>query len=63
FDPSNPYANWPSYAQLPLIPSFPTKAAWGVWGDTDQFGALNHITNATILASKEEIQTGRAFNL
>ena len=25
------YANWPNYEQLPLHPSFPTKAAWGVW--------------------------------
>lgn len=31
FDASDPYANWPSYDQLPLDPSFPTKAAWGVW--------------------------------
>jgi len=27
----NMYANWPSYDQLPLHPSFPMKAAWGVW--------------------------------
>ncbi|KAJ6564220.1 hypothetical protein B0H19DRAFT_891203, partial [Mycena capillaripes] len=63
FNPSDPYSNWPSYDQLPLDPSFPTKAAWGVWGNTDELGALNHITNATILAAKSEIQTGRAFNL
>ncbi|KAJ7614242.1 hypothetical protein DFH06DRAFT_1307585 [Mycena polygramma] len=63
FNPSNPYANWPTYDQLPLDPSFPTKAAWGVWGNTDELGALNHITNATIVAAKSEIQTGRVFNL
>ncbi|KAJ7618286.1 hypothetical protein DFH06DRAFT_1236829 [Mycena polygramma] len=63
FNASDPYANWPTYDQLPLDPSFPTKAAWGVWGSTDQLGALNHITNATILAAKSEIQTGRVFNL
>lgn len=61
------YANWPSYSQLPLHPSFPTKAAWGVWnnGDlTDEYGALNHITNATILAAaNSEIKLGRAINL
>jgi hypothetical protein len=28
---SDIYANWPTYDQLPLHPSFPTKAAWGVW--------------------------------
>lgn len=31
FDADNLYANWPSYRQLPLDPSYPTKAAWGVW--------------------------------
>ncbi|KAJ7448934.1 hypothetical protein FB451DRAFT_1288173 [Mycena latifolia] len=62
-DASNLYANWPSYDQLPLHPSFPTKAAWGVWGATDELGALNHITNSTILAASREINLGRAFNL
>ncbi|KAJ7018906.1 hypothetical protein C8F04DRAFT_357866 [Mycena alexandri] len=63
FNASDPYANWPTYDQLPLDPSFPTKAAWGVWGDTDELGALNHINTTTILAAKSEIQTGRVFNL
>jgi hypothetical protein len=30
FDSEDVYANWPSYEQLPLDPSYPTKAAWGV---------------------------------
>ncbi|KAJ7214043.1 hypothetical protein GGX14DRAFT_444880 [Mycena pura] len=59
----NIYANWPTYDQLPLHPSFPTKAAWGVWGATDELGSLNHIRNATILAAKSEIQLGQTFNL
>ncbi|KAJ7861422.1 hypothetical protein B0H14DRAFT_2742239 [Mycena olivaceomarginata] len=60
---SDIYANWPTYDQLPLHPSFPTKAAWGVWGADDELGALNHIRNATILDAKNEIKLGRAFNL
>ena len=81
FEPENLYENWPSYDQLPLDPSYPTKAAWGVWvitpseaikldslteilqGADDIEGALNHITNATILAATGEIKLGRAFNL
>lgn len=60
----NRYTNWPSYDQLPLDPSYPTKAAWGVWGSDDAHGALNHITEDTILsAARSEIQTGRAINL
>jgi hypothetical protein len=31
FDVGDVYSNWPSYDQLPLDPSYPTKAAWGVW--------------------------------
>ncbi|KAF7341142.1 hypothetical protein MVEN_01848900 [Mycena venus] len=60
------YANWPTYDQLPLHPSFPTKAAWGVWVRVcrlELLGSLNHIRNVTILAAKSEIQLGRAFNL
>jgi hypothetical protein len=80
FDAGDMYANWPSYDQLPLDASYPTKAAWGVWvssphhhlhwDDTESFqgaddvqGALNHITNATILAARDEIKLGRAINL
>lgn len=57
------HANWPSYDQLPLNSSYPTKAAWGVWGTDDELGALNHITNDTILAASQTIQEGRAFPL
>ncbi|KAF8191010.1 hypothetical protein K438DRAFT_1521373, partial [Mycena galopus ATCC 62051] len=63
FNGSDIYANWPTYDQLPLDPSFPTKAAWGVWGATDELGALNHIRNSTILDAKSEIQLGQTFNL
>ncbi|ESK83627.1 hypothetical protein Moror_12037 [Moniliophthora roreri MCA 2997] len=63
FNSSDVYANWPSYDQLPLDPSFPTKAAWGVWGADDQLGALNHITPETIKAAKAEIEHGVAINL
>lgn len=58
------YADWPTYDELPLDPSHPTKAAWGVWGAEDVYGALNHITQATILsAAQSEIRTGLAINL
>ncbi|KAI0149488.1 putative cyclase-domain-containing protein [Xylariaceae sp. FL1272] len=56
------YANWPSYDELPLNKSYPTKAAWGVWGAKDEHGALNHITPKTIAASRT-IREGRAFHL
>ncbi|KAK7438382.1 hypothetical protein VKT23_017994 [Stygiomarasmius scandens] len=63
FNMSDMYANWPSYDQLPLHPSFPTKAAWGVWGAEDELGALNHITPDTIKAAFAEVQEGIAISL
>jgi hypothetical protein len=56
FDPNvDLYANWPPYDALPLDPSYPTKAAWGVWGAEDEHGALNHITKETVLAASQTI--------
>ncbi|KAK0479055.1 hypothetical protein EDD18DRAFT_1207658 [Armillaria luteobubalina] len=63
YNSSDLYANWPTYQDLPLHSSFPTKAAWGVWGPEDEFGALNHITPATIQAAKSEIREGIAISL
>lgn len=63
FKRSDPYADWPSYSQLPLDPSYPTKAAWGVRGANDTLGALNHITNITIQVAAREVKLGWAFNL
>ena len=64
FDPGTDlYANWPSYDDLPLDPSFPTKAAWGVWGAADELGALNHITDGTIRSASSEISLGLAIPL
>lgn len=64
YAPPSPYADWPTYDELPLDSSSPTKAAWGVWGADDSLGALNHITAATILsAAQSEIRTGLAINL
>ncbi|KAH7018104.1 uncharacterized protein B0I36DRAFT_354417 [Microdochium trichocladiopsis] len=64
FDRSNAlYANWPSYDELPLDKSYPSKAAWGVWGADDELGALNHITNETILAAAAEVKLGQAIPL
>jgi hypothetical protein len=63
FDRANPYENWPSYSQLPLNSTYPSAAAWGVWGADDVYGALNHITPATILAATKEIKLGLTIPL
>jgi hypothetical protein len=63
FDRANPYVNWPSFSQLPLDSSYPTGAAWGVWGADDVYGALNHINATTITAASKEIKIGRTIPL
>ncbi|KFA54522.1 hypothetical protein S40293_08937 [Stachybotrys chartarum IBT 40293] len=63
FSRENLYENWPTYDELPLNASYPTKAAWGVWGADDELGALNHITNETIISAAAEIQLGLAVPL
>jgi len=63
-DSQDKYADWPAYEALPLNASHPFRAAWGVWGDKDELGGLNHITNQTILsAARSEVQIGKAINL
>lgn len=35
---------FPTYDQLPISPKYPKGTAWGVWGDNDNLGTLNHLT-------------------
>ncbi|KAH8894168.1 putative cyclase [Thozetella sp. PMI_491] len=50
-----------AYDQLPLDSTYPTKAAWGVWGADDEHGALNHITNQTVVDALSEVKLGLAI--
>ncbi len=55
----------PRYDDLPRPPDDPTglPLSWGVWGPDDQVGTLNRITDATVAAARDEIRTGRRFNI
>jgi hypothetical protein len=35
----------PSYRQLPVRPEAPPGSSWGLWGDDDQLGTLNLLTD------------------
>ncbi|MEO3474737.1 hypothetical protein AAFN86_22930 [Roseomonas sp. CAU 1739] len=54
----------PRYDDLPRPTDDPTglPLSWGVWGPDDEVGTLNRITEATVVAAREEIRTGRRFN-
>lgn len=49
----------PSYDSLPLRDGDPHHSAWGLYGDDDQLGTLNRLTDARVAAAaKSEIQKG-----
>ncbi|KAF2000730.1 putative cyclase [Amniculicola lignicola CBS 123094] len=53
----------PKFADLPLDPSHPPHSAWGLWGNDDELGTLNHLTPETTVAAAQEIKTGVRIGL
>lgn len=56
-------AAYPAFADLPRPDDSGLPLAWGVWGEGDQLGTLNHITAETVRAAAAQIRTGQRFNL
>lgn len=49
----------PSFDDLPLREGDPHHSAWGLYGDHDEKGTLNRLTNERVVAAaKNEIQKG-----
>ena len=49
----------PRFAELPLRKGDPPHSAWGLYGNDDQLGTLNRLTDDVVLnAANKEIQTG-----
>ncbi|KAJ7071791.1 putative cyclase-domain-containing protein [Mycena belliarum] len=56
-------ATLPNYDELPPFKNFP-GCAWGVWGEQDQLGTVNLLTDTLVKqTAAEEIQTGRTVSL
>ncbi|KAF2021582.1 putative cyclase [Aaosphaeria arxii CBS 175.79] len=53
----------PKFSDLPLDSTHPPHSAWGVWGDDDELGTLNHLTHERTIAAAREIRTGKRFGL
>jgi kynurenine formamidase len=53
----------PAYAQLPVDPSKPPHAAWGVFGDDDQVGTLNLIGADEVRDAARLVRRGAVFSL
>ncbi|CBX95879.1 hypothetical protein LEMA_P030310.1 [Plenodomus lingam JN3] len=53
----------PPFSALPLDKNGPPLNAWGLYGPSDELGALNTLTPATTLLATSEIQTGERISL
>lgn len=56
-------AQVPDYDDLPLNADLGMRNAWGVFGEGDELGTLNHLDGAARVAAGALIQRGRVFNL
>jgi kynurenine formamidase len=53
----------PSYRQLPVRPDAPPGSSWGLWGDDDQLGTLNLLTDERTQRAAALVRRGAVFPL
>ncbi|MCJ1688343.1 cyclase family protein [Rathayibacter sp. VKM Ac-2927] len=53
----------PSYAELGSRRGRGSGTAWGLWGDADQLGTLNHLTPVRVLDARSSIRSGEVVPL
>jgi kynurenine formamidase len=53
----------PRYDELPIRPDLPPRSSWSVWGDDDELGTLNLLTEARTVRALRHVRSGRVFNL
>ncbi len=53
----------PPYDELPRLPKVDIPHAWDVFGRDDEFGTLNLLDDATVLAAFAEVRTGERIGL
>lgn len=54
----------PKFSELPLNPHHPPWSAWGLYGEDDQIGTVNRLTDDLVQhAATAEIRTGERFSL
>ena len=54
---------FPTYAELLRRPGRHRGTSWGVYGDDDQLGSLNHLTDERVVRAARLVRLGRRFNL
>ncbi|CAI6335331.1 unnamed protein product [Periconia digitata] len=53
----------PPFTSLPLDPNGPPGNAWGLYGASDELGALNMLTPSVVKNAARQIQTGERISL
>ncbi|MGH7813335.1 MAG: cyclase family protein [Candidatus Binataceae bacterium] len=53
----------PRFSELPVKPGAPKGAAWGVFGDDDDLGCLNFLTEDGVIAAARLVRSGKVFRL
>ncbi|MFQ5872594.1 MAG: cyclase family protein [Dehalococcoidia bacterium] len=53
----------PRFSQLPVKPGAPPDSSWGVFGDDDELGCLNFLTEKGVLEASRLVKRGRVFRL
>lgn len=49
----------PNFEDLPLRKGDPHHSAWGLYGDNDELGTLNRLTDERVVeAARDELKTG-----
>ena len=51
----------PSYRQLPVRPDGPPGSSWGLWGEDDQLGTLNLLTDERTQRAAALVRRGRCY--
>jgi kynurenine formamidase len=53
----------PAYRDLPVVAGMPPGSSWGLWGEDDQLGTLNLLTDERTVRALAHVRSGRVFNL
>ena len=53
----------PGFDDLPVVPGNPPNSAWGLWGEADEVGTINLLTEERVQAAAGLVRTGQVFAL
>ncbi len=53
----------PRFSQLPIKPGAPPDSNWGVFGDDDEVGCINFLTEDGIIEAAKLVRKGKVFRL